>query len=162
MVIKIDGDLIRKLRKEARMTQAELAKKVGVTQAHISKIENGLVDPRLSTVNKIISVLEKRKKRTLCERIACKRLIWLKPTDTIRDAIELMKKHNISQIPVMKNDVCIGVITEKTIMNSMPIDPETKVEMVCEEPLPIVSNETSVDVVRFLFCLLYTSPSPRD
>lgn len=32
-------------RKEAKMTQSELAKKVGTNKSYISKIENGLIEP---------------------------------------------------------------------------------------------------------------------
>ena len=37
----------------AGLSQRELAFRVGMTQAHISRIEGGLVDPRLSTVVEI-------------------------------------------------------------------------------------------------------------
>lgn len=36
------GELIRRMRKEARLSQAELAQKLGVTQARISELEAGL------------------------------------------------------------------------------------------------------------------------
>ncbi|MEM2355857.1 MAG: helix-turn-helix domain-containing protein, partial [Candidatus Bathyarchaeia archaeon] len=45
----ITGSTIKKLRLEAKLTQKKLAELVGVSQAHIAKIEQGRVDPRLST-----------------------------------------------------------------------------------------------------------------
>ena len=41
---------LQKARVRAGISQRELAFRVGKTQAHISRIEGGLVDPRLSTV----------------------------------------------------------------------------------------------------------------
>lgn len=44
---------LQKARVRAGLSQRELAFRVGMTQAHISRIEGGLVDPRLSTVVEI-------------------------------------------------------------------------------------------------------------
>ena len=61
MIIK--GSILRKMRLEAGLTQSQLAKLVGVSQAHIAKIEGEKVDPRLSTVNKILEVLTSKNVR---------------------------------------------------------------------------------------------------
>ena len=44
-------------RKEAKMTQSELAKKVGTNKSYISKIENGLIEPGASLFFRIIDAL---------------------------------------------------------------------------------------------------------
>src|SRR3954468_6185798 len=44
-------------RRTAGMTQSELAEKCETTQQQIAKIENGVVDPRLSTLRKIADAL---------------------------------------------------------------------------------------------------------
>jgi transcriptional regulator with XRE-family HTH domain len=49
--------IFKALRKSAGVTQAELAKKAGLYQANISEIENGLVDPSFSTVERYIARL---------------------------------------------------------------------------------------------------------
>lgn len=38
------AQLLLQARKEAKVTQAELAKRVGTTKSYISKIENGLIE----------------------------------------------------------------------------------------------------------------------
>lgn len=48
--------LIR-LRKDLRMTQAQVAAAVGVGQPSISEFERGSTDPRLSTVQKYVEAL---------------------------------------------------------------------------------------------------------
>jgi len=48
------GVLIQEARKQKKMTQAELAEKVGTTKNYISRIENDASDIRLSTLMRII------------------------------------------------------------------------------------------------------------
>jgi transcriptional regulator with XRE-family HTH domain len=49
--------IFKALRKRAGVTQAALAKKAGLYQANISEIENGLIDPSFSTVERYIAQL---------------------------------------------------------------------------------------------------------
>ncbi len=51
------GQGIRDLRRSRKMTQAELARKAGLTQQHIAKIEKGLSCPRSQTMEKIEKAL---------------------------------------------------------------------------------------------------------
>ena len=48
------GVLIQEARKKQKMTQQELAEKVGTTKSYISRIENNASDIRLSTLMRII------------------------------------------------------------------------------------------------------------
>ena len=43
------GELIKKLRREQKISQAELAKLCNISQQHVSKIENNKIEPRLDT-----------------------------------------------------------------------------------------------------------------
>ncbi len=52
------GERIRKLRKKKSITQEQLADKLGLKRAIISKYENGIVDINLSTIKKIADILE--------------------------------------------------------------------------------------------------------
>jgi len=49
------GILIQEARKKQRMTQEQLAEKVGTTKNYISRIENNASDIRLSTLMRIIN-----------------------------------------------------------------------------------------------------------
>ena len=51
------GVLIEEARKEAKMTQEELAKKIGSNKAYISKVENGKTEPKVSTFYRIVAAL---------------------------------------------------------------------------------------------------------
>ena len=58
--LKLDilGDMIKKARKEKKLTQEQLGKLVGVQKAQISKIENNTKDVRLSTIVKVFDPLK--------------------------------------------------------------------------------------------------------
>lgn len=51
------GQIIREARKEERITQSELARRIGANKSYISRVENGLIDPTISTVYSIITAL---------------------------------------------------------------------------------------------------------
>lgn len=51
------GDLIRERRTELGWTQAELSQRAGVPQADISRIENGRLDARWSTIQRLSKAL---------------------------------------------------------------------------------------------------------
>lgn len=50
------GEIIREERKQANMTQEELAEKIGAKKSYISRIENGHTDIQLSTLYKLIEL----------------------------------------------------------------------------------------------------------
>ncbi|MBP7022253.1 MAG: helix-turn-helix transcriptional regulator [Planctomycetes bacterium] len=52
------GDIIRQARKKQNLSQRELAKLTGLTQAGISKLERGICNPSLKTMRKINQVLK--------------------------------------------------------------------------------------------------------
>lgn len=55
------GDIIKQLksaRQQQGMKQSELGEKLGLPQSHVSKIEQGANDPRLSTVTDMARVLD--------------------------------------------------------------------------------------------------------
>lgn len=49
---------LKSARKDKKLRQTELGDKLGLPQSHISKIEQGLTDPRLSTVREMARILE--------------------------------------------------------------------------------------------------------
>ena len=146
MIIK--GSILRKMRLEAGLTQSQLAKLVGVSQAHIAKIEGEKVDPRLSTVNKILGVLTSKKRKT-CEEIMTRDVIVTSPKEKIKKVSEIMIKHAISQLPVIENGRVIGMVTEEGIVKNLSSNiSEKTVENIMEPPLPSVSENTDLITVR--------------
>ena len=50
------GEIIRDARKEAKMTQEELAQRTGTRKSFISRIENGHSDIQLSTLYRLVEI----------------------------------------------------------------------------------------------------------
>jgi transcriptional regulator with XRE-family HTH domain len=48
--------MIKEARREAKLTQEELAKKTGTKKSYISRLENGKIDVQISTLFKIFEV----------------------------------------------------------------------------------------------------------
>jgi len=150
LFLAITGGLIRKLRAEAGLTQKELAKLAGVSQAHVAKIEQEKVDPRLSTVNRILRVLQAGKERK-CKDVMTKGVIFARPNESILKISEAMVKNAVSQLPVLDGSRVVGTITEESIIRNLKSDLATeKVRNVMDPALPAVSEETSIEAVRTL------------
>lgn len=51
------GQIIEQARKEAGMTQTELAEKTGTNKSYISRVESGKTEPKVSTFYRIVSAM---------------------------------------------------------------------------------------------------------
>ena len=51
------GFLLQTARKQEHITQVELAKRTGTTKSYISRVENGVIDPTISSFIKIVNAL---------------------------------------------------------------------------------------------------------
>jgi len=144
----LTGSQLKKLRTEAKLTQQQLANLVGISQAHIAKIENEKVDPRLSTVKKILQVLTEGE-GIKCKNIMTRNVIFAKPTDRILHISKVMMRNAISQIPVVQNRRIIGAVTEESIIKNLRINiADETVEKIMDPPLPCVPEDTTVNIIR--------------
>jgi len=77
-----------------------------------------------------------------------KRLITIEPEKSVAEAVELMKKYDIEQIPVMNGNGPVGAISEGGLFQKVFDNPEiknAKVADVIEPPLPVVAFDTPVE-----------------
>lgn len=82
-----------------------------------------------------------------------KKLVVLDPSNTVADAVALMKKYDIENIPVMKDGENAGAISESglfdKILNNTDILSQP-VEIVLEKPYPEVGFDTPVERLSIL------------
>lgn len=79
---------------------------------------------------------------------AGKKLITAEPQQTVADAVSLMKKYDIEQIPVIKDNAIIGAVSEGGLFQKIFGNPEIRnatLETVMEPPCPIVAFDTPVE-----------------
>ena len=79
---------------------------------------------------------------------AGKKLITVEPTHTVAEAVELMKKYDIDQVPVMNGNGPVGALSENGLFKKVFSNPEIKnatVESVIEPPYPVVDFDTPVE-----------------
>ncbi len=103
-------------------------------------IERGFLD--VKTFKDIIS-----------SRSGKQKLVTIEPTQTVADAVEMMKKYDIENIPVMNGNGPIGAISENGLFQKIFSNPDiknSKVETVMERPYPLVEFNTPVEKLSTL------------
>lgn len=160
----VTSEDIRKLRLQVELTQVELARKAGVSQSLIARIEAGDIDPRLSTLRKILDTLKEveiakeseKKKKLLAKDIMKSPVIYASPMDTIRKASKLMEENDISQLPVLENGLQVGSISETHVIKEMTSEKDMsnlssrKVKEIMVEGFPTVGKNTDIEVISNL------------
>ncbi len=77
-----------------------------------------------------------------------KKIITVIPTQTVMEAITLMKKYDIENIPVLEAGVNVGAISESGLFSKILNDVDIKnqpIQQVMEKPYPEVSFDTRVE-----------------
>lgn len=148
---------IRQLRKMAGLTQKELAKRAGVSQSLVARIETGTVDPRLSTLKRIVDAIATTQEGRTARDIMHSPVVTINVMEPVYKAIRLMRKHGISQIPVVRKDTIVGSIQESTLIEKIGYRREQRnivyepVQNVMEDRFTVVSPSTNVaDVLAIL------------
>ena len=143
---------IKRLRKKLNISQKTLGEKLKISQSIISRIESGTVDPPYSKLKRIYEYLENERKtreksRKHAEDIMTQNLHSIKLNSTIRDAVELMNKYEISQLPIIENNLNLGSITSKKIQKSITDHPKIinkDVSLIRELPFPEIDRNWNV------------------
>lgn len=137
-------EYLKKKRLELNLTQCNLARLANVSQSLIARIELNDVDPRLSTVLKILNVLEdeEKKKYRLAKDILTFPVIYVTSKDKVENAINIMNNYGFSQLPVIDNGLPIGSLSEdiilKTISSKKSLS-NLKVSDLMSSSFPIIS-----------------------
>jgi predicted transcriptional regulator len=111
---------LRSRREALGMRQTELAKRAGISQSMVARIEAGNVDPRVSTLNKILVVLNSAEpKKIQAAQIMHMPVLSVRPQDAISRAVDIFEKNNISQLPVIEDGAPVGCISESVIVKAI-------------------------------------------
>ena len=82
-----------------------------------------------------------------------KRLITIEPTQSVSEAVDLMKQYDIEHIPVIKQNELIGSISEGGLFRQVVNNPEIKtekIEKVMDKLYPVVALETPIEKLSTL------------
>ena len=75
-------------------------------------------------------------------------LITVSADDKVRQALQLMKEYDISQMPVMKGEEIVGSVSENTILTFILENPmnhaEKPVSEIMDDPFPMVSEDLPI------------------
>jgi len=147
------SDIARR-RKVLGMTQKDLAQLTMTSQSLIAKLESGKINPSYNTVKNIFHVLDsidkKKEEEINAKKLYNKRVYFISKNDSVRTATRLMKRHGISQLPVMDGQMNIGSLTEETIVGLM--SDGKKIEKlkaldVMDEPFPTIQENSPLSVI---------------
>lgn len=143
---------IKRLRKNANLTQVELARRARVSQSLIARIESGTVDPRISTLRRILDVINEsnagKTPKVTVSQVMCSPVISVRAADSVRTAIELMERHGVSQLPVTKGETSVGTVSEATVVRHISSGENifnSTVSEIMDESLPVVPPSTGID-----------------
>ncbi|ARM75871.1 CBS domain-containing protein [Acidianus manzaensis] len=148
---------IKKLRELAGLTQAELAKRVGVSQSFIAKLENGKIDPKFSVIKKIFYELNNILDiKDTANSIMHRPVICAYTDENVIDIVTKMEKNAISQIPVINIENKLqGIIYDYTILRKISkyysnnIYKLTASKVMTPLP-PLISENTSISEIMKL------------
>jgi predicted transcriptional regulator len=147
---------IKKRRISLNLTQNDLARLAGVSQPLIARIESNDVDPRLSTLSRIINAFEfTEKKKVLAADIMHSPVIHTQPDSSVEEAVDIMEREGFSQLPVIENGIPVGSISSDTVVHYIT-EHDTKklsnmqVKEIMSSSFPALSKDIPVSTISHL------------
>ncbi|MFB6091977.1 MAG: CBS domain-containing protein [Haloquadratum sp.] len=114
---------LRQRRTELDLTQSALAEMAGVSQPLIARIEGGDVDPRLSTLRRIVNALDEAEGGVVrAEDLMNEAVVSVQPDDSVRYARDVMLDEGFSQLPVIRDGRPVGLISNSDIRHAQEDD----------------------------------------
>ncbi len=142
---------LKERREKTGLTQSSLAEAADVSQPLIARIEGGDVDPRLSTLRRIVNALEEAQGEVVrASELMNKEIVDVAPTEPVRTAVQRMNDEAYSQLPVVKDGVPVGSITQSGLVGLEEAAKDDPVSEHMTESFPTVSPEATLDEIRSL------------
>lgn len=110
---------IRRQRIFLELTQGELARLAGTSQSLVAKLERGRVSPSYEVVRRLVEALDARaaKEEPDAKSLMQKRPVWIEPAEKVGKALERMKAHGFSQLPVVDLGSPVGSLSERMVLD---------------------------------------------
>ncbi|MFA6330263.1 MAG: CBS domain-containing protein [Candidatus Micrarchaeia archaeon] len=141
-------------RRRLGITQAQLAKAAHTSQSFIAKLETQKLDPAYSIATKVFSALDglEATSGAVAGDIMTPKVHSVRPSEKVGAAVAILRKNDISQMPVMENGKAIGSITERWMLELLSNENYAKVSArivgdTMDDPFPCVSTKTPVAAV---------------
>lgn len=142
---------LRERRNELGLTQSELAERADVSQPLIARIEGGDVDPRLSTLRRIVNALEEAETGIVrAKDLMHEHVINVAPDDQLRVAVQKMENEAYSQLPVLQDGIPVGSISQSDLVHADEDDRSAPIRDFMSESFPTVSEDTTLDEITSL------------
>lgn len=95
---------------------------------------------------------ELRVKDLVAQKGKGQQFLSVQTDQTVRQAFQMMKERDISQMPVLKGDAIVGAITESTVLSYLLENPiqhaEQPIEAIMSEPFPLVTMDVTLSQLR--------------
>ena len=148
---------IQKKRRKIGITQKGLAIASQTSQSLIAKVESSKLVPSYDIAKRIFAALDalENKDQIHVSKIMSARIIGIDRKEKLIEAIRLMRKHNVSQIPVFSSENVVGSISEQTITDltlttDMKKAKRLPVDNFMDAPFPRVNENTPISIVASL------------
>jgi predicted transcriptional regulator len=151
-------DEVAKKRRMMGLTQQKLARRAGVSQSLIAKLESQKIDPSYTKVKAIFDALERMQTEieVSAEEVLQKKVIGIQKNDQVSKAVQTMAEYGYSQLPVFDGEHAVGSISEKTILGKVSAGKDLSqvsklsVGEVMEEAFPQVGEDAPLPLISSL------------
>ncbi|WP_290818816.1 CBS domain-containing protein [Halovivax sp.] len=142
---------LRQRRTDLELTQSELADRADVSQPLIARIEGGDVDPRLSTLRRIVTALDEVEGGIIrAADLMNEDVVSVSPDDSVSEAARKMEAEAYSQLAVIQDGTPVGSISQSELVHLDEADRDESVEAHMAESFPTVSKDASLDEISNL------------
>lgn len=148
-------DYLIEMRQSMGITQPQLARAVNIPRATIARMESKKYLPKYPVIQRIYEYLYSKQSVThkpLC-KFGKKKIISIKPNQTIDKAIDLIIKHKFECIPVIENNIVKGKITTMKLATRKSSDRDSKIKVskfMEESPVIVPCSTPGTHVKPFL------------
>jgi cystathionine beta-synthase len=90
----------------------------------------------------------KQTAQDIINRKGAQKLVFATKENSVKQAINLMTENDISQLPIMENNECVGTVHEKDLFKYViehQDNQNEKLEQIVKSPLPVISPRTTIE-----------------